>query len=138
MSLAQAIHLVAVDVEQIIRLFHQLFDVPTEIQELFRLVDNTHSALLKAGVAVATQNVSVLFDDYLLRFKNFRDNFLDLELFIDPDQILPRSGPNSHDRAVFPWSGAYAPETVEFCNSFQETLQSIEDTCQSLISALPK
>src|ERR1700761_5101833 len=137
MSLAQVAHLVAVDVDQPIRLFRQLLDVPPEVTQLFELVRAVHALLLNTKSTLAKQNVSVLFDDYVTRFKSFRTTLLDLELFIDPDQTLPRSGPNSDDVGVVSWAGPRGVAAVEFYNSFQSKLKDMEACCTSLISALP-
>jgi hypothetical protein len=137
MSLAQVVHLVAVDLDQLIRRFRQLYDVPSEAIQLFQLVGSVQTLLLDTENTVAKQNVSVLFDDYVARFKSFRTTLLDLELFVDSEQILPRSGPNSNNEGAVQWSGPRGATAAEFCKSFELKLKDIESSCQSLMSALP-
>jgi hypothetical protein len=138
MSLAQVVNLVAVDVDQIIQLYHQLYDTPPEVRELFQLVETIYSTLRNTESIIAERNVSVLFDDYVSRFKNFRNTLLDLELFIDPQQSLPRSGSGFNDRGVQPWTGPRDSDSIEFCNSFRKCLDDLNQSCSTLVSIIPR
>lgn len=136
MSLAQVVHLVIVDVDQLIRLYRQLCQVPVDIQRLFLSITQTYTQLLDAESILAAQNVSVLFDDYVVHFKRFRSDLLDLELLLDPQQMLPRSGSNSEECGVVPWAGAGIEEAARFCQSFEIILKELGLSCDKLVSSL--
>jgi hypothetical protein len=136
MSLARVVSLAVVDLDQIFRLYRQLFNIPAALHQLFQSVHHTYSLLLSTDAAISKRNVGVTLDDYLVRFKQFRNALLDLELFLDPHQVLPRSGPNSDDQGTMEWAGADAAETARFCTSFMGKLKEMESSCERLMLEL--
>jgi hypothetical protein len=136
MSLARVVSLAVIDLDQIFRLYRQLFNIPAELQQLFQSVHHTYSLLLSTDAALSKRNVGVTLDDYLVRFKQFRNALLDLELFLDPYQVLPRSGPNSDDQGTIEWAGADVTETARFSAAFVGKLKEMDASCESLMLEL--
>ena len=65
-----------------------------------------------------------------------RGRLLDLELFIDPDQRLPRSGPGSGGEAFAAWSGKTGAEARAVCEEWRAQIRDVDAACQRLIAAL--
>jgi hypothetical protein len=136
MSLARVVSLAVIDLDQIFRLYRQLFNVPVEVKDLFQSVHQTYLLLLGTETALSKKNLGIILDDYLLRFKQFRNTLLDLELFLDPYQVLPRSGPNSDDEGTIAWTGANGAEAAKFCITYVGKLKEMDSSCENLMLEL--
>jgi hypothetical protein len=123
------------DVHQIYQIYRQLRDVPTKVRELFHLVDSVRRNLLNVMALVAKHHFSTPLDEYVDAFRQFRNRLTELELFIDPDQILPRSGPGNDAQHVIHWYGPNLGELqfLEFCDDLQNYLKELEQGCDDLV-----
>lgn len=128
------VHLVTEDVERLIRLYQQLRDIPFEVQELFLLVESTYATLLEAESIISKANVTSVFADYVICYKDFRGRLIELELFIDPHQILARSGPQSENYGSVGWQ--HQSNTTAACQSIHIILQDLKTLCRDVLLAL--
>ncbi|KAF2664731.1 hypothetical protein BT63DRAFT_96927 [Microthyrium microscopicum] len=133
MSLAGAVHSLIVDIDNLHRLFQQISGAPKEVELLFQRLNTTYSCLIELGGQLAARDISILFDRYVLSLKKFRSNLLDLELYIDPQQILPRSGFGSRAENAVPWNGPEGPGMVEYCKNYEEKLLNLDDQCLEIL-----
>jgi hypothetical protein len=119
------------DVHQLCQTFHQLRDAPAEVQELFQTVDSIRRSLLNVASLVAKHHLSTHLNEHMDTFRRFRNRLMELELFIDPDQILPRSGPGSYAQHAIQWYGLNPGDQqfLEFCNECQTSLKELEQSC---------
>jgi DNA-binding transcriptional regulator PaaX len=131
MSLARSVHSVTVDVEQLIRLYHQLFGVPSEVQQLFSRLQKTYDVLKDTETALTRGSPLAMDTELIHRFQEYKDSLIDIELFLDPEQILPRSGPGSDARGVQQWTG---DQDVSSCGIYEGYLTEISAECQGMFS----
>jgi hypothetical protein len=61
---------------------------------------------------------------------------LDLELFMDPAQVLHRSGPELNARKTVPWSAADNETTYRFCLGFRTHILLLNSSCDRLLQFL--
>jgi hypothetical protein len=123
------------DVHQICRVYRQLRDVPIKVRELFYLVESVRRSLLNVMAFIVKHHFCTPLDEYVDKFRRFRNRLMELELFIDPDQILPRSGPGSDAQHVVHWYGPNLGELqfLEFCDDLQNYLKELEQGCDDLV-----
>jgi hypothetical protein len=133
MRVARVIRSAVTDVEQISNLYHQLCDVPAEVQELFHQVDSAHRRLLDVVALVVKHGFDDPLDECVKAFQQFRTRLMELELFIDPDQTLPRSGAGSDTQHHWLGLGSRGPQLVESCEKFRGFLDELEQDCDSLV-----
>jgi hypothetical protein len=134
MRTAGVIRSAIADVEQISNLYRQLCDVPAEVQELFRQVDSARRRLLDVMALIAKHCFDDPLEEYVTAFQQFSTRLMELELFIDPNQMLPRSGPGSNTRNLIRWPdvGSLGPQLAESCEKFRNCLDELEQGCESL------
>jgi hypothetical protein len=130
------------DVDQLLRLYGQITeaDVPPRVRNLFariRHIRSPHGPLVVLEQTLRNRGrVSFLFDHHVLAFKNFEDQILDLELFVDPEQAMPRSGPGSDAVDVLPWMGPSGDQIDVFLEGFEQRIQQLENTCETILLEL--
>jgi hypothetical protein len=130
MSLARSVHSVTVDVEQLIRLYCQLLNVPSEVQRLFSKLEETYNVLKDTEVALTRGSPLSLDSEIIYRFQEYKDNLIDIELFLDPEQVLPRSGPGSDAQGVQQWA---AGQDITSCGIYEGYLTEISDECKGML-----
>src|SRR5262245_38777036 len=115
MTLALDVHSLVVDLDQVLLLHDQLAGLPVEVQQLFEHVKRTQSQLASLEQRVPTGDTDV---SNAQPFKDFRRRLLDLELFVDPQQQLPRSGPGSDIKQGVQWGVTDSSYVQTFCQTF--------------------
>jgi hypothetical protein len=123
MTLALAVHDLIVDIGQLVRVYDQLSNVPPEVEVLLRLIADAHSRLQQLEHMLPRADPAVFESQ---PFRDFRNQLLDLELFIDPDQVLPRSGPGSSYRKVISWKDRDDQQSHDFCETFKGYISSLD------------
>jgi hypothetical protein len=130
MRVARMVRSAVADVDQISNLYHQLCDVPTEVQEVFRQVDLARRRLLDVAALTAKHRIDGPLDEYVKTLQQLGSRLMELELFIDPNQTLPRSG--TQHLVCWPGQGSREPQLVEFCHKFRSYLDQLKQDCDSL------
>ncbi|KAF2401615.1 hypothetical protein EJ06DRAFT_580899 [Trichodelitschia bisporula] len=129
MELATVITKLLEDIQHLDRLYGQLANVPQHVHDLFLDIVNCRSRLAQLecdkSAFAAVQPL-----------KDFRKRLLDLELFIDPDQVLPRSGLGSALREVVPWLVTDMVHVQRFCDEYRGHVRELDAHCTRLEAGL--
>jgi hypothetical protein len=133
MSLARAVHSLVVDLDQLNCLYHQLKNVPNEVQQLFRDLDSLYGRLLDISGNLLRPKASELPDYYVQEIVKYRRQLVDVELFIDPNQMVPRSGVGQNADHAFEWAGQEDVAVKEYCSRSSETIAVFDAVCKSLL-----
>ena len=121
MSLQDTINGLITDLTHLKRIYLQLYEVPTEVQDLVHLLGGVRSRLTVAARLLATVDIDELTSCQHLShqpFSTFRKRLLDLELFLDPEQFLHYSGRGAENQHSVPWSSCDHGDHESFCISF--------------------
>jgi hypothetical protein len=135
MGLARAVHSLVVDIDQLNGLYHQLQvqRVPSEVQTLFRDLDHLYGRLIDISGHLILPRANYLSDRYVREFVKFRRHLVDLELFIDPDQSLPRSGLGNNQHHVHEWPKHDEVTLREYCVRFSNELCTVDAVCKEAL-----
>jgi hypothetical protein len=137
MSLAHVVRAALTDIDALVRLYRQLRAVPVDVSNLFEHTLAAATLRLRELEAVAHgRGVSVRTVRDVRVISAARGRLLDLELFIDPEQRLPRSGPGSLGEAGEAWSGGIGPQVRAVCEEWRERIAGVDAACQRLITEL--
>ena len=137
MSLAHVVRAALTDIDALVRLYHQLRAVPREVSALFDgALAATHLRLRDLEAVAQGRSVGVRTVQDVRVIGSARGRLLDLELFIDPDQPLPRSGPGSGGEAVAAWGGETGAEAKAVCDRWMARIAGVDAACQRLIATL--
>lgn len=133
MCLRVAVRCLLLDIRLLERLYHQLFGVPNQVRHLFALIANCRAQLAELEHRLSNRS-GLEFDT--TPFIKFRKKLLDLQLFIDPDQILPQSGPESERHGVVEWKCADGEYIYNTCQKFEKHVRDVDDHCGVLAGIL--
>ena len=136
MSLARAIRAVLTDLDQLNVIHHQIQNPPAEVDSLFDRIWKLQYIIRDVDVLVSHATISTVNDDLVLSFQFFHAKSTALELFLDPEQELPRSGPGSQIRGHSPWKGDTGPKAEEFCLQFSGIVERLDNACKQVLSLL--
>jgi hypothetical protein len=140
MSVETAVSGLITDVDQLNRLYSQLFDVPDEVQELIRLLADSKARLTLSSRLLAKTSLEESSNDNDIltgkAFNRFRSHLLDLELFLDPEQWLHRSGVGAQNQHSVRWDSFEHGDTQDFCFHFKEYIFQLDSDCSTLITFL--
>jgi hypothetical protein len=137
MSLAHVVRATLADIDALVRLYRQLRGVPGDVVALFE------DAF--AGTCLRLRDLEALSQGRSVGVRTVQDvrvitvtrgKLLELELFVDPEQRLPRSGPGSRLEGAAVWSGKTGDEAAVVCNEWRARIRNVDGACQRLISAL--
>lgn len=133
------LHDLIADIDQLNKLYRQLYNVPQQVQELFNHLANSRQLLALSITQLAKTNLQIdASSDFFTGkpFSRFRSRLLDLELFLDPQYQLHQSGPWSEIRNATPWLARDDEHVHETCEIFQHDLARLERDCQEFLSLL--
>jgi hypothetical protein len=139
MGVEKVFHDLIADLDQLNKLYRQLYNVPQEVQDLFDVLPHTRQllALSIARLSKATHQIDPGNEYFSGKpFSRFHAKLLDLELFLDPQYQLHQSGPRSEARNVVPWAVTDDGYVHETCQTFRNHLSRLEEDCQTLFSFL--
>jgi hypothetical protein len=137
MSLAHVVRAAITDIDSLVRLYRQLRAVPPDVSSLFEGdLAATHLRLRDLEAVAQGCSVGVRTVQDVRVISAARGRLLDLELFIDPDQRLPRSGPGSGGEAVAAWGGETGAEARAVCEEWRARIKGVDAACQRLIAVL--
>lgn len=139
MGVDRVLHDLIADIDQLNKLYRQLFNVPQEVQELFSYLANSRQLLALSITQLAKTNLQIDPSNEFFTgkpFSRFRSKLLDLELFLDPQYQLHQSGPRSEVRNATPWVVRGDEHVHATCETFQNHLARLERDCQDFFSLL--
>jgi hypothetical protein len=140
MSVETAVSGLITDIDQLNRLYSQLFDVPDEVRELIRLLADSKARLILSSRLLAKTSLEEPSNDNDIltgkAFNHFRSCLLDLELFLDPEQWLHRSGAGAQNQHSVGWDSFEHGDTQDFCFHFKEHIFQLDSDCSTLITFL--
>lgn len=127
------------DIDQLNKLYRQIFNVPPEVQDLFTHLTNSRQVLALCLSQLAKTSLQIDHNSVFFTgkpFSRFRSRLLDLELFLDPQYELHQSGPQSEIRNASPWRERDNEQVQTICDAFQDHLARLEGDCQEFFSLL--
>jgi hypothetical protein len=139
MGVDRVLHDLIADIDQLNKLYHQLYDVPQEVQDLFDLLATSRQLLALSITQMAKASLQIDPSNEFFSgtpFNRFRSKLLDLELFLDPQYQLHQSGPRSEARNVVPWAVTDEGYVHATCQTFRNHLARLEEDCQNFFSLL--
>jgi hypothetical protein len=137
MGVERAISELIADIDHVNRLYRQLKDVPQEVCDLLDLLGNSRQFLSLTITQVTKRELPDETDVVSGEaFRRFRNQLLDLELFLDPSSQLHHSGPKSLVKNVVPWPAKGGDYVRKFCRDFRGRLLKLDSDCQSLLAIL--
>lgn len=139
MGVDRVLHDLIADIDQLYKLYRQLYNVPREVQDLFSSLASSRQLLALAITQLAKASLAIDPNNEFFSgkpFSRFRSKLLDLELFLDPRYQLHQSGPRSEARNVVPWAVTDADCVHETCQTFRNHLAKLDEDCQTFFSLL--
>jgi hypothetical protein len=139
MGVDRVLHELIADIDQLNKLYRQLFNVPQEVKDLFNHLANSRQLLALSITQLAKASFQVDPSNEFFSgkpFSRFRSKLLDLELFLDPQYQLHQSGPRSEARNVVHWVVTDDVYVHATCQTFQGYLLELEKDCQNFFSLL--
>ena len=135
MSVDLAVNGLITDLDQLNRVYLQLCKVPREVQDLFRSLAGLRSRLVISTQLLAQVDLDELPPNDILAgqpMATFRNRLLDLELLINPDQLLHHSGLGFDNQHSVRWDSFEHGDSHEFCIHFKEHILGIIDEVSAL------
>jgi hypothetical protein len=137
MSLAHVVRATLADIDALVRLYRQLRAVPHEVSALFEgALAATHLRLRDLEGVAQGRSVGVRTVQDVRVIGSARGRLLDLELFIDPEQRLPRSGPGAAEEGTAAWAGATGADVTAVCEEWRARIGAVDAACLRLIKTL--
>ncbi|QDS71015.1 hypothetical protein FKW77_007955 [Venturia effusa] len=139
MGVDRVLHDLIADIDQLSRLYRQLFNVPQQVQDLFNRLATSQQLLSLCLTQWASASLQIDPGNEFVTgkpFSRFRSKLLDLELFLDPQYELHQSGPRCEIQNASPWFVRDDEHVHATCELFQDHLARLERDCQDFSSLL--